>query len=290
MKLKLNKEGNYQLLSKVFSRPVVLEIAQKNRMHLLTSILSENFLTRELEDKPVYFIYDEIYKILSKKYRNEYIYKNEIAKKIIRGTHRYSKVSYINEFKINNTIADVAIFNGTSTAYEIKTELDSFERLDSQLSSYQKVFEYVYIVIPPAKLKLAEYSIPNNIGIAILTEKGNIVFHKKAESNINRLSKDWMFKCLRQSEYTCWYEKVRKCPLEGRVAEQKEECFRLFSSLNIELAQKEMVNILKERSLDTYEKEVFKTLPQSLLAALLNLRLNKKSLLNLKDNLRESIC
>ncbi|WP_390899973.1 sce7726 family protein [Yersinia aleksiciae] len=72
------------------------------------------------------------------------------------------------------------MFNGTSTAYEIKTELDSFDRLDSQLSSYQKVFEHVYIVIPPTKLKLAECSIPSNIGIIILTEKGNIVSHKLA--------------------------------------------------------------------------------------------------------------
>ncbi|WP_145515843.1 sce7726 family protein, partial [Yersinia aleksiciae] len=195
-----------------------------------------------------------------------------------------------NEFRINNTIADVAIFNGTSTAYEIKTELDSFDRLDSQLSSYQKVFEHVYIVIPPTKLKLAECSIPSNIGIIILTEKGNIVSHKLAESNVSRLSKDWMFNCLRKSEYIRWYEKIKGRTLEGRVAEQKDECFRLFSSLDIECAHKEMVNILKERSLEIYEKEVFKTLPQSLLAALLNLRLNRKSLLNLKDNLRESIC
>ena len=83
----------------------------------------------------IYFIIQ-----LIKEYRNEYIFKNTIANKIIKGRHRLSNVTYINEFRVVNSICDVAIFNGTSSAYEIKTELDNFDRLENQLADYKKGF------------------------------------------------------------------------------------------------------------------------------------------------------
>ncbi|EPL8860872.1 hypothetical protein NOZ03_005332, partial [Klebsiella pneumoniae] len=75
---------DYQTVSKIFSRPVVLEIAQKNRASLFKEIIYETYPVNKVEDKSIFSIYDEVYKTLLKKYRNEYVYKNEIAKKIIK--------------------------------------------------------------------------------------------------------------------------------------------------------------------------------------------------------------
>ena len=42
--------------------------------------------------------------------------------KLVKSRHKLSNVTYINEFHVLNSICDIAIFNGTSTAYEIKTD------------------------------------------------------------------------------------------------------------------------------------------------------------------------
>ncbi|RYC46943.1 sce7726 family protein [Pectobacterium zantedeschiae] len=280
---------DYQTISRIFSRPVVLEIAQKNRADLFKEILAENYPASKLEDKPIFFIYDEIYRLLQKKYRNEYVYKNEIAKKIIKGCHRFNKVSYVNEFKVNGCIADVAIFNETSTAYEIKTELDSFERLDDQLTVYKNVFEFVYLVIPESKLNQAMAFIHENTGVITLTPSNILKYERVASSNITDLSKDKMFNCFKPTEYVSIYEKLIGCKPLGRAAEVKEMCRNIFLSLSIENAHTEMLKVLRNRSLEKFEKENFRALPQSLLATLLNLRLNHKSLVNLRENIREIV-
>ncbi|GBO49850.1 MULTISPECIES: sce7726 family protein [Pectobacterium] len=280
---------DYQTISRIFSRPVVLEIAQKNRADLFKEILAENYPASKLEDKPIFFIYDEIYRLLQKKYRNEYVYKNEIAKKIIKGYHRFNKVSYVNEFKVNGCIADVAIFNETSTAYEIKTELDSFERLDDQLTVYKNVFEFVYLVIPESKLNQAMAFIHENTGVITLTPSNILKYERVASSNITDLSKDKMFNCFKPTEYVSLYEKLIGCKPLGRAAEVKEMCRNIFLSLSVENAHTEMLKVLRNRSLEKFEKENFRALPQSLLATLLNLRLNHKSLVNLRENIREIV-
>ncbi|QHQ20443.1 sce7726 family protein [Pectobacterium brasiliense] len=281
---------NYQAISKIFSRNVVLEIAKKNRAELFRNIVVDNYPSYKSTGKSIAKIYDEIYVILKKKYRNEYVYKNEIAKKIVKGLHRFNNVSYVNEFKINGCIADVAIFNDTSTAYEIKTELDSFERLDDQLSVYKDVFEFVYIVIPAEKINQALKVTHDNTGIITLNGKNSLNYERLATSNMPILSKEKMFNCFKPSEYMFFYEEVTGMEPFGRPADVKEQCRNLFLELDTNKAHKEMLKILTTRELEGFEKDYFLSLPQSLLATLLNLRLNQKNLMTLRENMAEKIC
>jgi hypothetical protein len=281
---------NYQAISKIFSRHVVLEIAKKNRVDLFREIIIDNYPSYKTEGKSISKIYDEMYGLLKKKYRNEYIYKNEIAKSIIRKSHKFNNVSYVNEFKVNGCIADVAIFNDTSTAYEIKTELDSFDRLNDQLSEYKDVFEYVYIVIPQSKVNHAFKVAHETTGIITLNDRNILNYERAASSNKIFLSKAKMFNCLRPSEYTLFYEDVIGSKPFGKAADIKDMCRSAFVNLDVDIAQKEMLKILKERGLERYEKDHFLFLPQSLLATLLNLRLNHKSLMTLRENMVEIIC
>ncbi|NIG19618.1 sce7726 family protein [Pantoea sp. Al-1710] len=281
---------NYQAISKIFSRNVVLEMAKKNRLDLFKKIVMDNYPSYKVEGKSISKIYDEMYIILKKKYRNEYIYKNEIAKSIIRKSHKFNNVSYVNEFKVNGCIADVAIFNDTSTAYEIKTELDSFDRLDDQLYEYKDVFEYVYVVVPQNKVNHAIKVAHDTTGIITLNEKNVLNYERMASSNKKSLSKDKMFNCLRPSEYTLFYEGIIGSKAFGKAADIKDTCRSAFIDLDVEIAQREMLKILKERGLERFEKDYFLFLPQSLLATLLNLRLNHKSLMTLRENMVETIC
>ncbi len=87
-----------------------------------------------------------IYNQLRKHYRNEYIYKNTFINELLIDTYGIKDTVAINEFRVGNSIADIVLFNGTSKAFEIKTELDSDKRLSGQLADYNKVFKECYII------------------------------------------------------------------------------------------------------------------------------------------------
>ena len=75
--------------------------------------------------------FEWMYRCLVRGYRCEYVFKNEIVHHLIQ---RYkSKTSVIfNEFRVGKSVADLAFFNGESTAFEIKTEFDTDKRLVKQ--------------------------------------------------------------------------------------------------------------------------------------------------------------
>lgn len=57
---------NYQAISKVFSRNVVLEIAKKNRFDLFREIITCHYPSYKIEGKSISKIYDEMYGLLKK--------------------------------------------------------------------------------------------------------------------------------------------------------------------------------------------------------------------------------
>lgn len=87
-----------------------------------------------------------IYRELQRGYRCEYIYKNELLKWLIKEKATKNTI-LINEFHVGNSIADMVLFNGTSRAYEIKTEYDTERRLNSQLNDYKRLFKECYILV-----------------------------------------------------------------------------------------------------------------------------------------------
>lgn len=66
---------------------------------------------------------------------------------------KYPNASIIPEFKLGNTIVDMALFdNGKIFFYEIKSSQDSFTRLDKQLEDYKNVADYTFVVLDTSKL------------------------------------------------------------------------------------------------------------------------------------------
>ena len=86
------------------------------------------------------------YNSLKKDYRCEYFYKNELINEFLLKKYGTENTIVINEFKVGNSVADMVLFNGTSKAFEIKTELDSEKRLSGQLNDYTKIFKECYVV------------------------------------------------------------------------------------------------------------------------------------------------
>ena len=116
--------------------PLFARLATQSR--LLSSIsLSER----------VYALFDAAFSLLKREgYRHEYIYKAALTHKILLGKHSLQTASMMNEFRVGECKADVAILNGTATVYEVKSERDSLSRLERQVAAYATVFAKVYVI------------------------------------------------------------------------------------------------------------------------------------------------
>lgn len=146
---------------------------------------------------------DSLYSYLLSSYRCEYIYKNFITKRILLGRHSLNTSTLINEFRVGSSFADIVLINGSSTVYEIKTELDSPNRLSDQMADYQKAFSTIYLVVHHSEIeKYLEVIKNSSIGLLALNKRFHLSKIKKAEENTDHLDIKTMFKSLRKDEYS----------------------------------------------------------------------------------------
>lgn len=191
--------------SAVFSRRVFNDILNRDDFSYIDTIA--NRYDSELTSTGKYTTYFEylkhLYRHLSKEYRCEYLYKNTILNELLIKQHGTKNTIAINEFRAGDTIVDIAMFNGVSKAFEIKTEYDTDKRLTSQLSNYSKIFQECYIVIPENLLSKYEAIIDDNIGIDLLYKERGLLKIKtyrgaKTNTTVDALV---MIKSLRSREY-----------------------------------------------------------------------------------------
>ena len=140
------------------------------------------------------------YTILEDNYPNEYVLKNEFLNKWLKSELGTNYSVIFNEFRIGKAIADLAMFNGVSKAFEIKTILDKEYRLSNQLQQYKKIFNEVYIIIPI--VHITKYSsFDNSVGIISFdssSKKFELI--KKAERKVN-IDTNTLMEILHTKEY-----------------------------------------------------------------------------------------
>jgi hypothetical protein len=81
---------------------------------------------------------------------------------------------------------DIAVINGHMHGFEIKSDVDSTERLQSQISAYNRVFDYLYLVVGNKLIQRAGQLIPSWWGIIHLEKRGTKILtrrERRAESN-----------------------------------------------------------------------------------------------------------
>ncbi len=91
------------------------------------------------------------------------------------------------EMQSLNSRVDMCRINGSSYAYEIKTEFDTFRRLEKQINDYSKVFEYIYVVVPESNLEELIEVLPSFCGIITYTfeQKISLLESRKATKSLN---------------------------------------------------------------------------------------------------------
>jgi len=257
-------------IAKVFNRKTFEDLLQGDFTYLQE--IQVKYFNKDIVT--VGQLYDEAYDLLLKKYKNEYIFKNEITKKIVIGKHRLADISIFNEFKIWNKYLDLLVVNGCITAYEIKTEFDTYKRLDSQMYVYQQVFEYVNLVLPERNFNnfLCE-QLPSSVGVIVLTDKNTLSVRKVATSNLESLSQEMIFSCLRKREYEEFIIQAFGSLPHVKPVYMRSACLELFKNCNKVELNNFFILTLKKRKLVVDIKDDIWALPNSLK----NIGLDEKS-------------
>ncbi len=90
------------------------------------------------------------------------------------------------EMNVGTSRLDYARINGHSYAYEIKTELDSLEKLTKQIEDYSKVFEYVNVITHPCYFEKVKKLVPDYCGILTYNPQPNdCKFYARQKRTLN---------------------------------------------------------------------------------------------------------
>ncbi|HGH4622087.1 sce7726 family protein [Enterobacter cloacae] len=259
----MERKNNLNMLySKVFRRTFFNSLAKGKELN--NAFGEFNDYLSNSSDLTVREFFTLIYNFLKSEYRNEYVYKTAIVNKIVFGRHSPRTSSTSIELPINNSIVDVAVFNGCSTAYEIKTEYDSPKRLVTQSVDYLDVFERVYIVTHPKHIeKYISLNLPN-IGVISLSKKDTLRVEKEAVSNLENIKLDKLFNVLRKDEYISIIEDYTSSKISMPNGLVYKFCKDIFVSMQHDTANKYFINALKKRTTDKEFIDYIYSLPACL--------------------------
>ena len=187
--------------SSAFSRALFTDIIKYGDCSRLDAI-HDRYDGKRKKEKTYFSYLKYLYRQISINYRCEYVYKDELIEILIK-KYAHSNTVIFNEFRMQKSIVDLAMFNGNSRAFEIKTEYDTTRRLIGQLVDYTRVFQLCYVVIPANMLETYEKDIPPYIGIVLMRESGGVLELDEARPAVENKNIDagMMMKCLRTKEY-----------------------------------------------------------------------------------------
>lgn len=194
--------GQLAAAAKLFSSAVVQEFAKKGKSPLFTRLVSESGLSDIVSNAmPISTFFDAVFKLLRRAaYRHEYAYKTAITHKQLLGVHSLKTASMLTEFRVSSCKADVAILNGTSTVYEIKSERDKLDRLETQIAAYRSVFARVNVITGEKHLDSVIATVPPDVGILLLNRQFKISTIREATNAPERVDPVAIFESIQREE------------------------------------------------------------------------------------------
>lgn len=256
----------WRTIAQLFNKSLLKGLAKNAEPETIARATQHSPVQHLASTLPLGQLLDRLHDLLSLHYRSEYVYKNAIAKKIVLERHIHKQSRFIPEFRVNHSKADTVVLNGTSTVYEIKTELDDLSRLQGQLADYKLVFDKIYVVThADADQKVAD-AVANDIGIITLTENAQLEVVRESHSNMVNVDPFIIFESLRRAEYLkILSEKFGYVPTQNRFHEY-HEAREQFGKLSSVEAHTGMLECLKARTKDPRFIDFVRRLPQSLRA------------------------
>ena len=272
------------MLNKLFTQYNFEDLMQHNE-NKTYSLLVDRYSTNQVSKSNGELI-SEIYRYMSKKYRNEYIYQNTLLNKLLIGRHSINTTTALTQIPIGKSKADFIMINGKAVVYEIKTELDSFERLGTQLADYYKAFNHVCVVTCEDSFERLSSMLENTtVGICILTNKNTLKFRKEPQKNNVNLQYDAIFKVLRKKEFETILQEYFHILPQATPVFYYDECYKWFKRIPLSEVYEMTLKQLKKRN--HISKDLFSDVPYELKSLMYFYNASKEDYLRLGQFLQE---
>lgn len=274
--------------TRMFSSAVVRELGKQGKSGLLARLLYQSGSVRTLRpESTVGDAFDHAFRVLrSLGNRDEYVYRSAITQKILLGQHSLRTASMLGEARVGTSKADVVVFNGTSTAYEIKSERDSLARLRSQVLAYSQVFAAVNVVTSPSHVEHVLRQVPEEVGVLILTDRFTLRVERRATCDSSRTEPLAILDFVRLDEAFAILREIGIEPPNVPNTQMRGALNELFADLDPTRVHDLMVTTLRSSRSRSSAENYIKSIPMSLRAAMLTLEMNDASKKRLLDATR----
>lgn len=225
-----------------------------------------NRIIQDAKGKANSEIVSEIYNLMAKAHRCEYVYQNTLLNELLLNNGEPTQQTALTQLTISKSRADFIVINDNATVYEIKTELDTFERLNSQLSNYFKAFNRVCVVTSENKYPHAVKSLANTpVGVYVLDSQNHISEKMRREpvEDNSKLEHTALFKLLRKYEYENIVKQYFNMLPAAPPVFYYDACMDLFRQIPILDAHKMVMSELKKRNHIKYV-DAFNSVPYAL--------------------------
>lgn len=243
-----NNSDSFRSLSTIFTPANFRRIVKESNINPTLGKIKKH--VGRTKNRTFVSVLEFLYREMQANYRNEYVFKNTLLNKELLEYYSLSNTTVLNEFRIGSSVADLVLLNGEIRVFEIKTDLDSLEKLDKQIQDYQKFANKVFVVISQRNVDrmMGKYD-KTKVGIIVLEENGLLTHLKDAESQIEMLDHEALFKTMRQGEY-CelireHFDELPNVP-NTRIF---SECLRFAREIEISTFQSSVMAKLKSRNL-----------------------------------------
>lgn len=261
---------NARELAAAFSAPVARELSKPHPAEWAHERVAP--VAALVDDSaPLSEAFETAYGLLAAEYRCEYVYKTSLINELAAAS---PSAHAIPGLPVCMSIADVVVADESASAFEIKTDLDSLARLDLQVFSYSRCFEYVQVVTSGAKAPKVLSAVPDHVGVLAVDDSGALEPVRAAIGGYSRLDIGSLFRVLRRDErlavlnrHIGYSADVPNALLYRRTAE-------LFMQIPIEEVYCDFVAQLRGRDARNRAAARQAGLPSSLVAAAAGLKLS----------------
>lgn len=254
----INKMRSY---SSIFSSTYFSKLLKLNDYSFIDDKIST--YDKDLVGNTIYTYNDYIkfiYKELKKQYLNEYIYKNTFISEFIIKHYGLKDTNVINEFRVGKSVADLVMFNGTSKAFEIKTELDSSKRLIGQLSDYRKLFKQSYILTHERLVDKYLKEDPS-VGVIILKQAPRSLRIEEVRPALvnNTICSNTLMRVVRTEEYKNIVESYYGGLPKMNSFNMFNICEKLIADIPNDILNELFIKVLKKRKTNTINLRSYQT-------------------------------
>lgn len=189
---------------------------------------------------------------MEKNYRSGYFYLNTLLNKLLLGKHSPATITALTKVIVGKSKADFVLINGKAVVYEIKSDLDTLDRLETQLHDYYKAFNHICVATTKKNFdRLFRKMQDTPVGLLVLTDSTTISkkLAKKAEPNSAQLDHRSPFQVLRKNEFENIVLTYYKHLPNTAPVFYYDSCFEMFSGIPIFDAYSAALKEIKKRNI-----------------------------------------